>query len=188
MSSHRARHGPEEMVYRATGGSPISVAIPTGEQPPLVLDMGGHIVPYSDEFFARFPSAVFKGMGLGVVIRALGGVFAGIYDPEFVPPRSRWEANQGAFIVVVDVDHFMPLEELKREMDRFVGEARSMKPLPGTERAELAGGMEWQWERENTEAGIPVSPEHRQALEEIAKELEVETPFARYEHDRLECA
>ena len=181
MSSHRGFPDPESVVYRAGGGSPISVGIPAGEQPPLVLDMGGGIVPYSEEFFAQFPSSVFKGMGLGAVIRALGGVFAGIYEPEFQAPQSQWESNQGAFIIVVDVDHFMPVEELKSEMDRFIGEARGMKPLPGMERAELAGGLEWQWEKENREAGIPVGDEHRKILEEIAAELTVETPFARYE-------
>jgi L-2-hydroxycarboxylate dehydrogenase (NAD+) len=181
MSSHRSFANPESVIYGASGGSPISVAIPAGEQPSLVLDMGGRIVPYSEEFFAQFPASIFKGMGLGAVIRALGGVFAGIYKPEFQAPQSQWESNQGAFIIIVDVGHFMPVAELKEEMDRFIGEARAMKPLPGMEQAELAGGMEWQWEKENRETGIPVADEHRQLLEEIAAELGVETPFSRYE-------
>ncbi|MBT4496264.1 MAG: hypothetical protein HOC74_00995 [Gemmatimonadetes bacterium] len=185
MSSHRSFAKPEGRIYGAAGGSPVSVAVPAGEQPPLVLDMGGRIVQYSEEFFAQFPSSIFKGMGLGAVIRALGGVFAGIYKPEFQEAQSQWESNQGAFIIVVDVGHFMPVEELKSEMDRFIGEARGMKPLPGMERAELAGGMEWQWEKENREAGIPVGDEHRQLLEEIAGELGVETPFSRYEEGGL---
>jgi len=185
MSSHRTFVNPEAVIYGAAGGSPVSVGIPAGEQPPLVLDMGGHIAPYSEEFFEQFPSSVFKGMGLGTVIRALGGVFAGIYKPELQAPQSQWESNQGAFIIVVDIGHFMPMAELKEEMDRFIGEARAMKPLPGMEQAELAGGMEWQWEKENREAGIPISDEHRKILEEIAAELEVKTPFAHFEGNKI---
>lgn len=76
----------------------------------------------------------------------------------------------------------MPVDEFKEEMDRFVGDARRMKPFPGLERAELPGGLEWQRERDYALHGIPIGPAHRQALEEIAAELGVETPFAEFEH------
>ena len=35
------------------------------------------------------------------------------------------------------------------------------------------------------EKGIPISPEHREALEKVAAELDVEAPFAAYEHTRF---
>ena len=79
----------------------------------------------------------------------------------------------------------MPPEKLKREMDCYIGEARRMKPLPGLDRAELAGGLEWQWSKENRQAGIPVISEHQESLEDIAAELGVEAPFSRYEHTRF---
>lgn len=183
ISSHRFPLDPEALVSSA-GAGPTSIAIPAGEQPPLVLDMGG-VLPFTPEVFSQFPGAVFKSMGLAAVMRALGGVFAGIYRPEFQKPQSPWESNQGAFIAVFAVEHFMPPEELKREMDCYIGEARRMKPLPGLDRAELAGGLEWQWSKENRQAGIPVSSEHQESLEDIAAELGVEAPFIRYEHTRF---
>ena len=185
VSSHRWNPRAESVVANAVGGSPISVAVPAGDQPPLIMDMSSGIVPYSEELFAEMPVAVFKNMALAAVVRALGGDFAGIYRDEFRRPQSRWESNQGAFIIVVDVSHFMPVDELKQYMDRFIGRARRARPLPGLERAELAGGMEWHWERENREAGIPVRDEHRQVLQEVADEMGVETPFARYEGTRF---
>ena len=184
ISSHRLSLDPEDIVFGATGGSPISIAIPSGEQPPLVLDMGG-VVPFSQALFEQAPSAILKSLGMGAVTQALGGIFAGIYKPEFQADRFRWESNQGAFIAIFAVDHFMPEEELKKEMDRYIGEARRMAPLPGMDRAELAGGLEWQWAEENGRDGIPVSPEHREGLEEVASELGVDTPFARYEQTRF---
>ena len=99
--------------------------------------------------------------------------------------ESQWEANQGSFIAVVNVAHFMPVEELKSEMDRFIGSARRTRPVPGMVRAELAGGNEWTWERENREKGIPMSDGHVRALVEEAEKLGVETPFARFEHTRF---
>ena len=185
ISSHRWEPRTDSVVAHAVGGSPISVAVPAGEQPPLILDMSTGIVPYSEELFAEMPVAVFKTMALAAVVRALGGDFAGIYRDEFKKPQSRWESNQGGFIIVVDVSHFMPVDELKQYMDRFIGRARSADPLPGLDRAELAGGMEWHWERENREVGIPVSDAHRQGLQEIADEMGVETPFAQYEGTRF---
>ena len=184
-SSHRS-YVQDGTVYAASGGSPISVAIPAGEQPPLVMDMSSRILHSSDEdLFERMPVAFLKNMAFGAVVRVLGGVFPGIYKSEFIPPQSPWTSNQGAFILIVDVAHFMPLQEFRAEMDRFIGEARGLEPLPGFERAELAGGMEWLWDQENRREGIPVSDEHRDALQEAADELGVETPFERYEQTRF---
>jgi len=60
-----------------------------------------------------------------------------------------------------------------------------MKPFPGYNRAELTGGLEWQWEREYTRDGIPISLDHQESLEKIATKLEIETPFAKYERTRF---
>jgi LDH2 family malate/lactate/ureidoglycolate dehydrogenase len=185
ISSHRYPLPPESLVKRVNATSPISIALPAGEQPPLVLDMGAAMLPWDEELFKRMPFAFFKELGIGAVNRALGGVLAGIYLPQFIPPASRWESNQGAFIAVFDVKCFMPVEEFKAEMDRFVSQARQMRPFPGFERAELPGGLEWQRQRDYARLGVPLSHDHWQDLENIARELGVETPFARCEHTRF---
>jgi LDH2 family malate/lactate/ureidoglycolate dehydrogenase len=118
-------------------------------------------------------------------MQSLGGILAGIYKPEFQKPKSPWESNQGAFIAIFDVNHFMPVSELKKEMDRYINEARSMKPLPNMDQAELAGGLEWQWALENKQSGIPLSFEHQGILETVATELAVDVPFNRYQHTRF---
>ncbi|MBI2506430.1 MAG: Ldh family oxidoreductase [Candidatus Latescibacteria bacterium] len=185
ISSHRYFPKPESTVLGAGGGSPMSIAIPAGEQPPLVLDMGAYFLPYSEELFRQFPATFFKGLGLAALFQALGGILAGIYRPEFQAPLSKWESNQGAFIALFEVKRFMPVDEFKKEMDRYIGDARRMKPLPGYERAELPGGLEWQRQEEYARQGIPVSPEHQKSLEEIAAQLGVAAPFARCAHTRF---
>ena len=185
VSSVRYHLDPENLVLGAAGASPLSMAFPAGEQPPLVLDMGAHLLPREPELFAQFPAVFFKSLGLGSALQVLGGVLAGIYKPEFKAPESRWESNQGAFIAIFEVKRFMPIDEFKKEMDRYIGQARRMQPFPGVDRAELAGGLEWEWERENIRKGIPLGPEHQEALEKIADEMGVEVPFAQYENTRF---
>ena len=186
VSSHRYPLDSEDSVLYASRRSPISIAIPAGEQPPLVLDMGTDFPPWDERLFRQYPWVYFKNLGLGAILQALGGILAGIYRPELQPLQSHWESDQGAFITVFDISRFLPVAEFKGEMDRYIGEARKMKPLPGYKNAELTGGPEWQSEREYARNGIPVSVEHQQSLEKIAAQLEVETPFANYEDTRFD--
>lgn len=185
VSSHRYRLDSKESILCAGGGSPISIAIPAGEQPPLVLDMGTTFLPWDARLFKQYPWVYFRDLGLGAILQALGGILAGIYRPELQPPQPRWESDQGAFIAVFDVNRFLPVNEFKKEMDRYIGEARKMKPLPGYSHAELCGGPEWRNERQYARNGIPVSPEHQKSLEQIAARLEIQTPFAKHEHTRF---
>ena len=77
ISSHRYDLPSESIVKGVNATSPISIAFPNGEQPPLVLDMGAHMLPWGEELFAQIPFAFFKELGIGAVNRALGGVLAG---------------------------------------------------------------------------------------------------------------
>lgn len=185
MSSHRFELNRNGTLSGATAGSPMSIAIPAGQEPPLVLDMGGPGVPATEELLDKIPGAVYKALGLSMAVVSLGGILPGIYRPQHIPPTSRWESNQGTFVVILDAAHFMPVAELKAEMDRYIGTARSLQPLPGEARAETAGGAEWEWAKENRRDGIPIDAEHRQLLEGVAAKLGVAAPFAQYEDTRF---
>ena len=178
MSALRTSRTPGESIFSTVTNSPISVAIPANGQPPIVLDMGGGMMSFDQRSYERNPYPFFKALGLSNIIQVLAGVLPGIYNPSLQAPHSRWESNQGSFIVVVDVSHFMPLEQLLLAVDNYVAETRRMEPLPGLEEAELAGGFERQWEEQNRREGVPISPEHEQALIGIAGELQVASPFS----------
>lgn len=177
ISSHRLLRDAEATVLSAMGVSPLSVAVPTATQPPLVLDMGAQMLPADPQLMEQLPGAFFKVLGLGSVLHALGGILAGIQKSELVDADRGLGRQQGAFIAAFAVDRLMPVQDFKLEMDRYVGEARATKPFPGMDRAELAGGMEWVWERENAEQGILVGAEHRQVLEEVAAVVGIDDPF-----------
>jgi LDH2 family malate/lactate/ureidoglycolate dehydrogenase len=183
FSSHRGNLKPENPIANIVDSSPISIALPAGEQPAVVMDMGGGLMRYDEGTFENLPKSVFKAMALSAAVRTLGGVFPGIYTERV--KASPWEANQGAFIVVVDVAHFMAVDEMKREMDQFVEMAQAMKPLPGMDRSVLAGGNEFLWERENIEQGIPMSDDHCSMLVEEGEGLGVSVSFESYEETRF---
>ena len=185
MSAHRVTPDPEEMILGMASALPLSAAMPAGKEPPLVLDMGVHLLPGREDLMESFPRVFFKSIGLSAMLTVLGGIMAGVWRQEFCVPQSKWASNQGSFIAVFDVKRFMPVVEFKGEIDRHIAAARQMKPFPGMDRAELPGGLEWQWERENRESGILVGDEHRQMLETAAEETGVESPFGQYEETRF---
>ena len=182
-SSHRSNRDPGRPIYSTISSSPLSIGVPTQDQPPLVLDMGGGILGFDQERYPSNHASFFKSFGLSNLIQVLGGAVAGIYLDECV--KGRWIANQGAFIAVFDTTHLMPEGGVQTQVDHYVGEARRMQPVPGTERAELSGGNEWTWERKNRASGIPLGDEHRARLEGLATDWSVDSPFAEWEATRF---
>lgn len=185
VSSHRwQRQGP--ILAAATGASPMSIAFPNRDQPPFVLDMATSFVGWDPQLFEQAPFLYFKQLGLGAAAHVLGGILAGIWKSDRIPPASKWESNQGGFFAAFAVDAFMDEEEFLDEMDRFVAECRAAEPFPGQLQAELPGNVEARLQTEYTRDGIPISDDHRQALETTAAEVGIELPFAEYEHTRFD--
>lgn len=180
-SGHQLELKPEQTVLTAAGGSPMSFALPTGEEPPFVLDFGAMHDLYAgskhvDEIIEKAPGTVFRSIGLGAVCQALGGFLAGVpVDP--ARAQREWEgANQGSFMIAVDLARFMPLDTFKREMDEYSRRVCEMQPLAGFDQAQLAGSLEWGMEQEYRKDGIPVSERHAGALRKLATEFGLQSP------------
>jgi LDH2 family malate/lactate/ureidoglycolate dehydrogenase len=185
-SGHELHLSPDQSIMGAAGGSPMSFAVPAGEAPPLVLDFGAMHDLYSDsphvqELIRLAPGLVFRSLGLGTVCQAVGGLLAGVPlgGPGEASPEGsrRWTgANQGAFMVAVEIDRFLPLERFIAQMEAYVRRAREMQPVPGHEPATLPGGLEWEREREWAQSGIPVGERHRAALARVGEAVGVPPP------------
>ncbi|MEE2659241.1 MAG: Ldh family oxidoreductase [Candidatus Latescibacterota bacterium] len=186
MSAHRNSPAPEKVVMSLVNSSPISIGFPSGDQPPFILDMGGSFLGASNERMKESPNAFFKALGLSAAIQMFSGVLAGIYQESRIPPRSKWSSNQGAFLCAWDVSRFMDADEFRAQMDAFIGHARAMEPFPGFNRAELPGGMEFEWERQNKKRGLfALGDDHRQQLEELAREVGVDCGYEAFEESRF---
>lgn len=182
-SGHQLHLIPERSMLDAAGGSPMAFGLPTAEEPPFVLDFGAmHDLytssPHQEELIALAPSTVFRSFGLGCVCQALGGFLCGNpVDPERA--QREWTgANQGSFIIVVDLNRFLPIAQFKAEMDAYSRAINQMQPLKGYDRAVMAGTLEWENERKRAVEGIPVGRQHAAILERLASEADLISPVA----------
>jgi L-2-hydroxycarboxylate dehydrogenase (NAD+) len=181
-SGHQLSLKPEQSVLAAAGGSPMSFALPTGQEPPFVLDFGAvhDLYPGSthvESIIALAPGTVFRSLGLGCVCQALGGFLAGVpVDP--TRAERQWPgADQGSFMIAVDLARFGPLEAFKQEMDEYARRVREMRPLAGFDQAFLAGGLEHEREAAYARDGVPVGRQHAEGLRALAAEFDVPAPL-----------
>ncbi len=181
-SGHQLNLSPGDAVFNAAGGSPMAFSAPTSTQDPLVLDFGTmHDLyrsdPHRDEIARLAPGIVFRSIGMGAVCQSWGGFLAGVPVDPARSERAFAGANQGALVMAFRIDLFMSPAQFKREMDEYAQRVRALRPLEGFDQAYLPGGVEAEQERCWREEGIPVGPEHRQRLQELADELGLTAPW-----------
>lgn len=183
VSGHLIGEGgvrPDLPQFNPLGNPPMSFAIPSGEKAPLILDMGTSFFEPEDfhDLFHRIPAAFFKSLGLVGVALLMGGALAGMMDKSYQPESRRYSAaGYGGFIFAMDVGRFVSVDTFKAEMDRSMRYIQDLPPLPGYERFDFPGGQEFDRESIWAEQGIPLSGSHRQGLEDIARELDLTTPW-----------
>lgn len=180
-SGHQLDLHPDRFVMAAAGGSPMAFGIPTGEEPPFVLDFGAiHDMYVGPDGMAAImemvPSTVLRSFGLGCACQALGGLLCGVPVDPARATREWTGADQGSMMIAVDIKTLFPLEQFKQEMDEYARKVRTMMPLPGLDRALLPGAIEWEREQEWAQTGIPVGSRHSQALRKVAALYDLTCP------------
>ena len=183
-SGHQLNLQPAQPLLNAAGGSPMSFAIPAGDEPPVVLDFGAIHDLYSadDELLTmmmdKLPSTLFRSLGLGAFCQMLGGFLAGVPLDESRAVKDYSGANQGSLMVFINPAHFIEPAALAREVDEYQRLIAQLKPFPRTNnRATLPGRLEHERELEWATAGVPVGRRHKEELEEIAAEFQVPLPW-----------
>jgi LDH2 family malate/lactate/ureidoglycolate dehydrogenase len=181
-SGHQLQLEPGQSVRAAAGGSPMSFGVPAGKEPPLLLDFGAvhdldNRSPYVPAIFALAPGLVLRSIGLGMVCQSLGGFLAGVPVEEARAVKAYSGANQGSLIIALDPDRFLPIDQLKAEMDHYHELTHQLTPMSPAHPAVLPGTLEWRREREYAVEGIPIGKRHKQALEEVAARFGIPSPF-----------
>lgn len=182
-SGHQLLLQPGQGQIQAAGGSPMSFAIPAGEEPPLVLDFGAihDLYNISEErqkmMLEELPSTLYRSFGLGTVCQVLGGFLGGVPLDESRAVKSFPGANQGALFVFIDPARFIDPAVLARELDEYHRMIAQLEPFGGSGRATLPGRLEWEREREWATEGVPVGTRHREELAEVAAEFGVAVPW-----------
>ena len=88
-------------------------------------------------------------------------------------------AIRGTLMLALDPNAVGDGNRFISEVERIISASRSLHPLPGEERAEVAGSLEWQREREWSQRGIPLKEDHRRMLETLADEVGTRVPWQR---------
>lgn len=181
-SGHQLHLHIGDAIYAAAGGSPMSFSVPAGREESVVLDFGAVHDLYADsphraEIAQLAPGTVFRSIGMGAICQAWGGFLAGV---PLDPGRAQrvWSgANQGSLVIAFRIDLFLPPTQFKAEIDDYVRAVRKLQPLKGFDESYLPGGVEAARAAEYGQLGVPVGPQHRQRLDELAAELGIATPW-----------
>lgn len=106
---------------------------------------------------ALLPAGGPKGYGIGFLVEILGGVLSGaavasgignMYG-DFSKPQ-----DVGHWMLALDAEAFMPLEELQQRMDALVAEAHAVAPAPGFDEVLVPGEPEERTRVRRLEDGI----------------------------------
>ena len=175
---HRIDLQPGMPVYSPAIGSPMSFGAPAGDSAPLVVDFSPvydlRTSPHREQIAQWIPGTVFRCIGMGAIAQAWGGILAGTGFAESDADREYESADQSALLIAFQIGLFAEPAQFKREMDEFARRVETLEPLDGFERSQLAGGPEAERERQYALEGIPIGPEHQQALNELAAISNVE--------------
>jgi LDH2 family malate/lactate/ureidoglycolate dehydrogenase len=164
------------------GSPPMSFAFPASRRPHVVADFSTRFFSEEDmDLFDRLPGVFFKGLGLVLTSKLLGGSLVGQMLEEGRRYQKTYPSHAGGgTIVVIDPGAFVPREAFYEDVDRFHDDIeRQMRPMPGYDRPQLPGAMESELAERYRREGIPISTEIVARVEPVAKELQVPCPWNR---------
>ena len=165
------------------GNPPICFAIPSGEEPPVVLDAATCILadyqrgPEYEELFSMIPAAFFKSIGYGAVAGLIGGNLTGFTLSD--ETRKQYpNARQAGMILAIDIGSVMPFDVFQAETDRMARDVReTYKPMPGNDRALLPGAIEEERMQLHRQQGIRYGEMEQEAARNASQRLGVPLPW-----------
>jgi LDH2 family malate/lactate/ureidoglycolate dehydrogenase len=143
LGQGNARNADEKPQIGYYGNPPICFAIPSDEEPPVVLDAATRILadyqtgPEFDALLPQIPAAFFKSIGYTAIASLLGGGLTGFTLPEMDAVREQWPAAAlGGMVLAIHVGAVVPEEVFRAEVDRMVCDVpESYAPMPRCDEA-----------------------------------------------------
>ncbi len=166
------------------GNPPICFAIPSGDEPPVILDAATCIMadyqrgPEFDALLSVIPAAFFKSIGYTAVACLLGGALTGFTEP---PPEDTAEwtgARHGGMVLAIDIESVVPTDVFHAEVDRLVHDVReTYEPMPGTEQPLLPGAVEVERTALHRQDGIRYGEMEQESARGVSERLGVPLPW-----------
>jgi len=202
-ANHLPPWGGTEMLLST---NPIAVAVPSANNPPIVLDMATTVAAYGKVKTAAqrgetmpegwmidnkgqpltdparasegflLPIGGPKGYGLSLIFGILAGTLNGAAfgrDVVDFNADSKSITNTGQFVIALDIKAFTDVDKFKLEIDEVFRQMKSSPLLPGYGEIRLPGERLAAVTKSRTEGGIPIAPQLREVLAELATELGV---------------
>jgi LDH2 family malate/lactate/ureidoglycolate dehydrogenase len=170
-------------IYSSATGSPMCFGAPAGEADPLIVDFSPvydlRSSPHREQLEEWIPGTIFRCIGLGNIAQAWGGILAGVPQQPSAPSPEFPSAHQAAIFVMFRIDLFLTPSEFRQQMDILAERVSALDPLPGFDRAQLAGGPEGERSRQYAVCGVPVGNAHRLDLEQFGDDLDIPVPWDR---------
>jgi L-2-hydroxycarboxylate dehydrogenase (NAD+) len=162
------------------GTNPVSVAIPTSEDPPLLFDASlasitngglmlmretGEQLPPGMAFDRKGRPTNDPGEALSGAVKTFGGhkgyglmiisqiLTTALLGAPVTPPTGR---EYGLFIIAINPDLFVPIDRFKEEVSELIRRIKSVKREPGVEEVLLPGERSWRIRCKRLEEGIEV--------------------------------
>ncbi|MCY4401886.1 MAG: Ldh family oxidoreductase [Candidatus Poribacteria bacterium] len=167
------------------GNPPICFAIPSGDEPPVVLDAATCIMadyqrgPEFDELLSIIPAAFFKSIGYTAVACLLGGALTGFTE---APPEdtAKWSGakRHGGMVLAIHIESVVPPDVFHAEVDRLVRDIReTYEPMPGTDQALLPGAIEVERTEIHRRDGIRYGEMEQASARAASERLSVPLPW-----------
>ena len=202
--------GPALMAFHGTrvasmATSPIAIAVPSGKNGPLVLDMATSTISNGKILQARAtgeplpPGTVLtadgepttdptkaeillplggpKGSGLGLMFEMLASILAGApIQSRALGPEQRTRHVANLAMLAIDIASFRPLADFTRDADALVAVLKSLPRQAGFEEVTMPGERSGRTEVLRRESGIPIPAKLWEELQGIAKSHAVKMP------------
>ncbi len=187
---------------RLIGTNPIIFAVPTKEHYPIVMDVSttnvamGKVQAYEREgkeipaewskdydgapttdpskAFSLSPIAGHKGYGLAVMVDVLSTMLSGAaYGTDIGLFKNLEKEDTGFFIILIDPSKFMPIDDFKANVDRYIDMMKNSRKAPGVEEIFMPGEIEYRKFDENKEKGMSFSDALEEELTQLCVDLGV---------------
>ncbi len=187
---------------RMIGTNPISFAVPTNEQYPVVLDISttnvamgkiqaaereGQAIPlgWANDYdgkpttdpskaFSLLPIAGHKGYGLAVMVDVLSTLLSKAAAGSDIGLFSKLQPeNTGFCVILIDPAKFMPIEEFRNNADYYIRMMKGSRKAEGVEEIFMPGEIEQKKYEQLMKTGISFSENLEQELRSLGEKIGV---------------
>lgn len=137
---------------------------------PIDVLKGGGVLPLGgDDLHSGY-----KGYGLSMMVDLLCGVLSGAaFGMEVGHIHEAKPSNVGHFFAAFKIENFIPLNEFKSRMDKFIQSLKNADKARGRERIYIPGEKEFEMEQERTQKGVPLLEDTVESLSKTGAEVGV---------------